>query len=48
MAQELMISPQTAKTHVQNVMRKLEVHSRIAAAAFAMREGIREELQRCS
>jgi two-component system nitrate/nitrite response regulator NarL len=47
MAQALMISPQTAKTHVQNVMQKLGVHSRIAAAAFAMYEGILEELDAC-
>jgi two-component system nitrate/nitrite response regulator NarL len=43
-AESLVISPQTVKTHVQNIMRKLGVHSRIAAAAFAMREGVMEEL----
>ena len=47
MAELLNISPQTAKTHVQNIMQKLEVHSRNAAAAFAMKEGIIDELDRC-
>jgi two-component system nitrate/nitrite response regulator NarL len=47
MAKELMISPQTAKTHVQHVLQKLGVHSRIAAAAFAMQEGIVDELEEC-
>ena len=44
-AQELVISPGTARTHVQNVLTKLGVHSRLEAAAFVMRNGIREELQ---
>jgi len=47
MARELMISPQTAKTHVQHVMRKLGVHSRAAAATFAREEGIAEQLEDC-
>jgi DNA-binding NarL/FixJ family response regulator len=29
----LLISPQTARTHVQNILAKLEVHSRLEAAA---------------
>jgi DNA-binding NarL/FixJ family response regulator len=34
-AAELVISIQTARTHIQNVMGKLGVHSRVEAAAFA-------------
>ncbi len=33
-ADELVISPETARTHVQNVLTKLGVHSRIEAAAL--------------
>ncbi len=44
-AQALVISPGTARTHVQNVLGKLGVHSRLEAAAFVMRNGIREELE---
>jgi DNA-binding NarL/FixJ family response regulator len=36
-AQALIISPQTARTHVQNVLGKLGVHSRLEAAALARR-----------
>lgn len=43
-AQVLVISPQTARTHIQNVLAKLEVHSRLEAAAFVMQNGIRGEL----
>lgn len=42
--QSLVISPQTARTHIQNVLSKLEVHSRLEAAAFAMRSSILDEL----
>jgi two-component system nitrate/nitrite response regulator NarL len=44
-AQVLVISPGTARTHVQNVLGKLGVHSRLEAAAFVMRNGIRHELE---
>lgn len=44
-AQALVISPGTARTHVQNVLGKLGVHSRLEAAAFVTRNGIRDELQ---
>lgn len=33
-AQALSISPETARTHVQNLLGKLQVHSRLEAAAF--------------
>jgi DNA-binding NarL/FixJ family response regulator len=33
-ASALFISPLTARTHVQNVLRKLRVHSRLEAAMF--------------
>jgi two-component system, NarL family, nitrate/nitrite response regulator NarL len=39
-AQALIISPQTARTHVQNVLGKLGVHSRLEAAALARRHGV--------
>lgn len=43
-AQSLVISPQTARTHVQNVLGKLGVHSRLEAAAFVRQNGIIDEL----
>jgi DNA-binding NarL/FixJ family response regulator len=43
-AQILVISPQTVRTHIHNLLVKLGVHSRLEAAAFVLRNGIREEL----
>jgi DNA-binding NarL/FixJ family response regulator len=43
-AQALIISPQTARTHIQNVLGKLGVHSRLEAAAFARNNGIIKDL----
>jgi two-component system, NarL family, nitrate/nitrite response regulator NarL len=40
MASRMSVSPHTVRTHVQNVMTKLQVHSRVEAAAFAVRHGI--------
>lgn len=39
-ARDLVIAPDTARTHVQNVLRKLGLHSRLEAAAFATRYGV--------
>lgn len=38
-ATALVISPQTARTHIQNLLRKLEVHSRLEAVALAVDQG---------
>lgn len=43
-AQALVISPQTARTHVQNVLGKLGVHSRLEAAAFVTGSGLLDHL----
>jgi DNA-binding NarL/FixJ family response regulator len=43
-AQRLVISPETARTHVQNVLHKLDVHSRLEAAAFVLQTGMMREL----
>jgi DNA-binding NarL/FixJ family response regulator len=42
----LYISPQTARTHVQNIMTKLGTRSRLATASFVMQEGRLELLER--
>jgi DNA-binding NarL/FixJ family response regulator len=39
-ARDLVISPQTARTHIQNVLVKLGVHSRLEAAALAIQNGL--------
>jgi DNA-binding NarL/FixJ family response regulator len=43
-ARELVISPQTARTHIQNIFGKLSVHSRLEAAAFVTQNGVLPEL----
>jgi DNA-binding NarL/FixJ family response regulator len=43
-ADALVISPQTARTHVQNVLAKLKVHSRLEAAAFVIQNAILADL----
>jgi DNA-binding NarL/FixJ family response regulator len=45
-AEKLFISPETARTHVQNLLGKLEVHSRLEAAAFVVSNGILDEVVR--
>ena len=39
-AETLVISPQTARTHVQNILGKLGVHSRLEAAALVNQAGM--------
>ena len=39
-AARLVIAPQTARTHIQNVLTKLEVHSRLEARALALEHGL--------
>lgn len=41
-ADVLVISPQTARTHIQNVINKLGVHSRLEAVALAAEHGLAE------
>ena len=43
-ARALVISPQTARTHIQNILAKLGVHSRLEAAALVNESGIRDGL----
>ncbi|MDP9225606.1 MAG: response regulator transcription factor [Actinomycetota bacterium] len=40
MAKQLSISKNTVRSHVQNILTKLQVHSRLEAAAFAVRNGV--------
>jgi DNA-binding NarL/FixJ family response regulator len=47
-AQTLVISPQTARTHIQNILGKLGVHSRLEAAAMVMQNGIQGQLEGAS
>lgn len=43
-AHTLVISPQTARTHIQNILSKLAVHSRLEAAALVTQSGILGDL----
>jgi two-component system nitrate/nitrite response regulator NarL len=36
----LVVSPNTVRTHIQNILSKLQVHSRLEAATFAVKYGI--------
>ena len=40
----LHVAPNTVRTHVQNVLVKLQVHSRLEAAAFAVKHGLVEDV----
>jgi len=42
LARRLGVGPATVRTHVQNVLAKLGVHSRLEAVAFAIRHGLVE------
>jgi DNA-binding NarL/FixJ family response regulator len=44
-ARTLVISPQTARTHIQNILTKLEVHSRLEATAFVFWNGSLQNLE---
>jgi DNA-binding NarL/FixJ family response regulator len=39
-ADQLFVSPRTVRTHVQNILAKLDVHSSLAAVALARRAGL--------
>ncbi len=39
-ASRLAISPNTVRTHIQNILTKLQVHSRLQAAAYAVRHDL--------
>ena len=39
-SERLHISPKTVGTHVQRVLVKLDLHSRVEAVAYAYREGL--------
>jgi DNA-binding NarL/FixJ family response regulator len=41
-ATRLSVSPNTVRTHIQNILTKLQVHSRLEAATFAVRFGLVE------
>ena len=43
-AQRLVISPETARTHIQNILSKLDVHSRLEALALILRNNIAKEM----
>jgi two-component system nitrate/nitrite response regulator NarL len=42
-AAELSISKNTVRTHIQSILTKLQVHSRLEAVAFATRHGIAQD-----
>lgn len=41
-AERLVIAPLTARNHIQNILEKLEVHSKAEAVAFAYKHGLLE------
>jgi DNA-binding NarL/FixJ family response regulator len=43
-AQRLVISPETARTHIQNILSKLDVHSRLEALALILQNNIAKEM----
>lgn len=44
-AETLVISPETARTHIQNILTKLDVHSRLEAATFVIESGLLDRLE---
>lgn len=45
-ARRLFLSPNTVRTHIQNILSKLQVHSRLEAASYAVRHGLIPPLRR--
>jgi DNA-binding NarL/FixJ family response regulator len=43
-AEELVISTETARTHIQNILTKLGAHSRLEAATFVIENGLLDHL----
>ena len=43
-AQRLVISPETARTHIQNILSKLDVHSRLEALALVLKNNIVKDM----
>ena len=41
-AKELYISENTVKNHIRNILEKLQLHSRMEAVVYAVRENILE------
>lgn len=44
-ARLLHVAPNTVRTHVQNVLVKLQVHSRLEAVAFAIKHGLVDQME---
>jgi two-component system nitrate/nitrite response regulator NarL len=47
-AETLVISSETARTHVQNILTKLGVHSRLEAASFVIEHGLADHLEQAA
>jgi DNA-binding NarL/FixJ family response regulator len=45
-SETLVISDQTTRTHIQNTLAKLEMHSRLEAASFVIANGLLDHLER--
>jgi DNA-binding NarL/FixJ family response regulator len=43
-ARSLVISPETVRTHIQNILAKLGVHSRLEATVFVRQQGLMKDL----
>jgi DNA-binding NarL/FixJ family response regulator len=41
-AEELVVAPKTVSSHIENILRKLDAHSRAEAVAIAYRDGLME------
>lgn len=44
-AEQLVVSPETVRTHIQRILRKLDVHSRLEAVALVGRTGSADRLE---